>query len=92
MDGETTTTTATAAENNLEQRLLQLVQDMEAEGYMIGMTREGESCWIKMSDKPTPDVCAKIKLNIALHESPELEAAFLPFLRRHRPFSIWQVP
>lgn len=92
MDCRTSTTTATEAENNLEQRLLGLVQDMEAEGYRIGMTRQGDSCWIKMTEQPTPDVCSKVRLSIALHEDPELEAAFLPFLRRHRPFSIWQAP
>lgn len=90
MDGVATTTTAPGTGNNLDARLLQLVQDMEAEGYRIGMTREDDSCWIKMSDRPTPEFCAKMKLNVALREDPELEAAFLPFMRRHRPFFIWQ--
>jgi hypothetical protein len=91
MDGETITTTTAEAENDLEQRLMHLVQDMEAEGYMIGMSRQGDSCWIKMPEGPVPDICCKARLNIALHENPDLEAAFLPFLRHHRPFSIWQV-
>lgn len=76
MDGNTTTTIA------------QLVRDLEAEGFLIGMSRQ-DGYLVRMSEIPTPEIDAQMRLNMALNADDELRAALLPWLREHRPYHQW---
>lgn len=71
----------------VSKRLRRLVERMEAEGYEIGLDLRGKGVHIKFPDGPVPDICGMIRLNLAREEDPELNAAFLPWLRRNRPYA-----
>jgi hypothetical protein len=69
----------------IDARILALVEGLEADGYVIGANREVNRYWVKMAECLTPDHCGLMKLNDALHRSPEMRAALVPWLVRHRP-------
>lgn len=69
-------------------RLQQLIEDLEAEGHLIGVTRDGLGYYIGMPEGPTPDLCSRVRLAEACHADPELDAALLPFLLKHRPYAL----
>lgn len=60
------------------------MHDLEAEGFGVFALEKG-GYGIVMSDLPTPDFDARMKLNVAVHNDPALKAALVPFLKEHRP-------
>lgn len=88
MDGNTTITIRKAGTTNHRRRIAQLVRDLEAEGFLIGMNRH-DGYLVKMSEIPTPEIDAQMRLNMALNEDEELRAALLPWLRQNRPYHLW---
>lgn len=89
MDGDTTITIPKDQARNHATRIAELVKDLEADGYRIGMTEDGSSYYVKMSEIPTPDVDAYMRFKSALKADEALNDHLLPWLRAHRPFGLW---
>ncbi len=71
----------------VSKRLRELVEGLERDGYLIGATRDGARFEVKFPDHATPDFCGLMKLNAARFADPELRAALMPWLKRHRSYA-----
>lgn len=73
----------------IEETLHRLIDDLEYDGYLIGLTEDGTGYWLKMPYDPVPDDCALVRFNDAKRKNPDLHAALLPFLAKHRPYHVF---
>lgn len=63
-------------------RLRKLLSDLARDGYDARVADDGSGVYYRLPDRPLPEVCAMMRLNLARAEDAELDRAWLPFLKR----------